>query len=434
MNIARGSGVHRAGLLRDRRGGIAVLTALSAPILAGFAALAIDVGRAYMVRTELQSTADAAALAAAAKLPNGSAALAEARAIVAQNLASSEHGDVLADGDLVIGTWEPGSRAFTPGGASPNAVQVTLRRSAANGNPLPTFFARLLGTEVFDLHARSIAGPVREPICLMAMHPTRKHTFLLTGPVRITAPDCNIFANSNHPDDVVDPKHQQAFVTARSVQAIGYGHHYLENVKPPLEYAPYPIPDPLGTMTLPPAGGCAANGLRLSGGNHTLSPGTYCGGLQITSGATVTLRAGEYHVRGGPLVVDRSSLEGKDVVFFLADRTAELDFTNATVRLSGRRAGPYAGIVIAAVREAMQHVFENSRLDLEGVVYLLRGDVTWIHAGTPPNDAEWTAMIVDGFTFEGSGELRINFRPYLSSVPYPDRLKVIPRRGFALLQ
>lgn len=421
-------------LARDRRGGIAVLAALSAPVLAGFAALAVDVGNAYMVRTELQSTADAAALAAAAKLPSTAAALAEARTIAAENLPAAKHGNVLADGDLLIGTWDPGNRTFSAGGSAPNAVRVTLRRSTANGNPLPTFFGRLLGNDVFDIAAQAVAGPSREPICLMAMHPTRKHTFFITGPVRITAPDCHIYANSNHPNDVVDPKDRHAYVTAKSIQAIGYGHHYLQNLTPPLEYAPYVIPDPLATLALPPAGGCAANGLRLSGGTHTLSPGTYCGGLQIKSGATVTLRAGEYHVRGGALVVDQATLQGEDVVIFLSDNRAELDFTRATVRLSGRRNGPYAGLVIASVRDAMDHVFENSRLELEGVVYLLRGDVTWINQGSPVNNARWTAMIVDGFTFDGSGELRINFQPHLSSVPYPNRLKVIPRNGFALLQ
>ncbi|MCX8101752.1 MAG: pilus assembly protein TadG-related protein [Geminicoccaceae bacterium] len=421
-------------LARDRRGGVAVLAALSAPILAGFAALAVDIGHAYMVRTELQSTADAAALAASAKLPNRTAALAEARTIAAENLPPAKHGNVLADRDLLIGTWDPERRSFTSGGSSPNAVRVTLRRSTANGNPLPSFFGRVLGTDFFDIEARAVAGPSREPLCLMAMHPTRKHTFYITGPVRITAPDCHIYANSNHPDDVVDPKDRNAFVTAKSIQAIGYGHHYLQNLTPPLEYAPYLIPDPLATLALPPAGGCSASGLRLSGGNHTLSPGTYCGGLQIKSGANVTLRPGQYHVRGGALVVDQATLRGEDVVIFLSDNRAELDFTRATVQLSGRRAGPYAGLVIASVRDAMDHVFENSRLELEGVVYLLRGDVTWINQGTPANNARWTAMIVDGFTFDGSGELRINFQPHLSTVPYPNRLKVIPRNGFALLQ
>jgi hypothetical protein len=421
-------------LAREERGGIAVLAALGAPVLAGFAALAVDAGHAYMVRTELQSAADAAALAASMRLPDAAAALAEARTIAAENLPPGKHGEVLKDADFLVGTWDSATRTFQAGGPSPNAVRVTLRRAAANGNPLPTFLGSVLGVDFFDLEAKATAGPAKEPACLMAMHPTRKHTVYLVGPVRVTAPDCHIYANSNHPDDVVDPKDPNAFVVAKSIQAIGYGHHYLQNLTPPLEYAPYVIPDPLASLSLPPAGGCTANRLRISGATTTLSPGTYCDGLEIVSGATVTLRPGEYHIKGDHLVVDRSTLRGDDVVIFLSDSSAQLDFTRATVQLSGRRSGPYAGMVLASVRDAMTHTFDRSRLELEGAVYLLGGRVNWTNEGTPVNDAKWTTMIVDGVTFDGSGEIRINFAPHTSDVPYPAALRVVPRNGFALLE
>ena len=51
-----------------QRGGIAVIVGLSAAVLAGFLGIALDVGRLYINRTELQSAADACALAAAAQL------------------------------------------------------------------------------------------------------------------------------------------------------------------------------------------------------------------------------------------------------------------------------------------------------------------------------------------------------------------------------
>lgn len=53
---------------RRPRGGIAVLAALVLPLLAGFAALAVDIGRIIVYRTELQSAMDACALAASAQL------------------------------------------------------------------------------------------------------------------------------------------------------------------------------------------------------------------------------------------------------------------------------------------------------------------------------------------------------------------------------
>ena len=67
LPIARSSRT-RAQAQRRQRGAVAVIVALSALVLLGFAGMAIDVGRLYINRTELQSAADACALAAAGEL------------------------------------------------------------------------------------------------------------------------------------------------------------------------------------------------------------------------------------------------------------------------------------------------------------------------------------------------------------------------------
>ena len=51
-----------------RRGAVAVQVAVSMTAIMGFAALTIDVGVIYNAKTDLQRTADAAALAASSKL------------------------------------------------------------------------------------------------------------------------------------------------------------------------------------------------------------------------------------------------------------------------------------------------------------------------------------------------------------------------------
>ncbi len=53
-------------LVRDVRGAVAVYVAIVSPALLGIGALSIDLGRLMTVNTELQSAADAAALAGAA--------------------------------------------------------------------------------------------------------------------------------------------------------------------------------------------------------------------------------------------------------------------------------------------------------------------------------------------------------------------------------
>ena len=156
----------------------------------------------------------------------------------------------------------------------------------------------LFGMEKLSVQVEAIAnrqGVNRVPICFMAMHPTRKHTLELKKSVSLYGPDCNIYGNSNHPYDVVDPHTPENFVVSASIQAIGYGHHYLENLTPPLVKAEELIPDPYATLTLP-KGACESDkqSVSISSGKTQLDPGIYCGGFEVSGGAEVTLNPGVY--------------------------------------------------------------------------------------------------------------------------------------------
>lgn len=146
------------GFLRDERGGVLPMVALSLIVLLGFAALAIDLGQQYALSAQLETTADAAALAAASRLPNQAKAVKAAAEYAELNMPEKRHGIVLNEDDIVFGTWT-GSR-FDPEGEVINAVQVTVRRSAANGNAAPTFFLHIFGHDHADLSAQAVAGVV----------------------------------------------------------------------------------------------------------------------------------------------------------------------------------------------------------------------------------------------------------------------------------
>src|SRR4051812_46869725 len=72
-------------VVRDRRGGVAVFTALMVPVLAGFAGIGTEIGLWMHARQTMQGAADTAALAGATAAAAGNAAnsAAEARAIAA---------------------------------------------------------------------------------------------------------------------------------------------------------------------------------------------------------------------------------------------------------------------------------------------------------------------------------------------------------------
>ena len=145
---------------RDEDGAVTLWMLVWMSLSLLFMGLAIDFGNGFRTRAMLQATADAASHAGiVTMIQDGSAPAIRTAAttIAAENMEINEHGRVVRDDDVVIGTRDDG---FTPGGAEPNAVQVTARREGANA--LATFFMRIAGIDVLDVSAVSIsiaAGP-----------------------------------------------------------------------------------------------------------------------------------------------------------------------------------------------------------------------------------------------------------------------------------
>jgi Flp pilus assembly protein TadG len=293
-----------------------------------------------------------------------------------------------------------------------------------------TTLLKLAGINKLDVGAVSAAtaAPVLERICVMAMHPTRKHTLELKGAVSIVAPDCILYGNSNNTDDVIDPHTVQNFVTARAVLTIGGGHHELQNVTPAPQFGSAQVADPLASMAIPAGGACQYNNTVISGGTTTLSEGVYCGGLTIKAGATVTLN-GTYTIRGGKLSIASSTVQGSDVTIVLADNTASLNWSDSTIMIAAKKSGPYKGLAIMGVRQDTNNFLVNSTIDVHGAVYMPNGAFDWTNTGTPPVTAKWTAWVVDGFSWDGSGTIRMNFDVANSDIPYPNGLIAVPFPG-----
>jgi len=137
-----------------RRGSIVVLGGALMSGLLVMVAFAVDVGYIVHVRTELQRTADAAAMAAVMYLPSQSDASTVAQSTAAQN--PSGVGVLVAPSDVEFGFWDRNTASFVVGG-SVNAVRVTARRTEATGNPVTLFFAKILGQTTTDVTANAIA-------------------------------------------------------------------------------------------------------------------------------------------------------------------------------------------------------------------------------------------------------------------------------------
>lgn len=140
-------------LARDRRGGVAVIAAVSGGLICAFAALAVDLGSLALHARKLQGAADLAAMAAAANLERAEPA---GRATAVANLGDSVESRIVRGRYVADASLRPAER-FTPGDADPDAVRVTLSDAA------PIYFGRLiLGRDTVRLTRSATAAAANQ--------------------------------------------------------------------------------------------------------------------------------------------------------------------------------------------------------------------------------------------------------------------------------
>jgi uncharacterized membrane protein len=147
----------------SQRGAVAVLIAIAMGALIMTAGLALDMGHAFLNKTRLQNTVDAAALAAAKALDDtGNTALATAEAMQAfGNNASAagnrELADAYASGGGSIQVTVEYSATLPP--FTPGAPEGPFVRVRATGVVMPAWLVRVGGIFQKTVAATAVAGP-----------------------------------------------------------------------------------------------------------------------------------------------------------------------------------------------------------------------------------------------------------------------------------
>jgi Flp pilus assembly protein TadG len=152
---------------RSRKGATLVMVAIMVTALVGFLGVTIDASRLYVMRAQLQTTADASAIAAVVEVKNKrpTNATALAQQYVPQNLVERTAATVNA-ADVEPGTWNFATNSFTPLASWTDpavaAVRVTARYPGAYT------FARVFGGTGQTVTARAVGaiGYVSTQDCL----------------------------------------------------------------------------------------------------------------------------------------------------------------------------------------------------------------------------------------------------------------------------
>jgi hypothetical protein len=135
-----------------QQGAVAIMFALTVFVLLGFMALSIDLGRTYVVRTELQNAADAAALAGAMELNQTAAGVTngvnKAIAIAAQNNFRFSTAVAITIDDISVGNCPDDGCMVAAASITSNTLAVgkTFLKVQIPSGALTTFFARMIPT------------------------------------------------------------------------------------------------------------------------------------------------------------------------------------------------------------------------------------------------------------------------------------------------
>jgi len=144
--------------------------------------------------------------------------------------------------------------------------------------------------------------------------------------------------------------------------------------------------------------------IRVEGG-VTLQPGTYCGGLKLTS-KNVRFEPGTYIMKDGPLFLEHlSKIQGEDVsvVFSGNEATFQMGF-GSLVNLKAPAKGDLAGLVLAqhletqlgkdaALPSGKSVIFNASNLELTGTAYLPHQKIIFHSSGVGDAQAPSTSFI-----------------------------------------
>jgi Flp pilus assembly protein TadG len=422
-----------AAFANDSRGAVYIWVAGGMFVFIGMAALAVDMSFAYVLRNNLQTAADSAALAAVSQLPDETAGRVEAKVYAANNMSTEIHGAILKDEDLKFGNWDSATRTITPGVNPVNAANVTLRRAEANANAAPAFFGQIFGSRGMDIVVSATATPGGPTPCLLSLDPDEPDAGKVNNGSVITE-NCSLHVNSS--DTGALDVASGGVVDAEEICVHG-GADVQGSTSVEPETGCNRIADPLAGMTPPLAGPCKS-GASYGTGKHTLSPGTFCGGIHISGDAQIELEPGTYIIQDGAfkLTGGDATVVGEGVTLYFTGSGAVLDVSGqGGADLSAPVSGDYAGILFYGDPNAPPNtkhgISGGGNMVYEGTMYFPTAELNITGNGTGSTEASYTMAIARLLKFSGNGSLQFNFSPD-GSVPLPAGLKA--RQSARLVQ
>lgn len=405
----------------DKRGGIAVLFGIVAPVLLLLLCGGTELADVMKARRELQWDVDTAALNGARELGTDQSS---ATATRAQNMAASLAAQSTPH-------WTVSTTAQIDATQGTVTVSQTATRSSYFGNLL------VPGGWHIGVSSTAIANQ-KLPLCVLALQNNGNVPAPPPGPAgaptpppppgpgpgatnlalhatsTVTATGCLVQSNSSIGAD------KGASMQAAAVRSVGAATGSI--IQAPITDAPA-IADPFASLNISVPSTCSDNGLNLNGGTQSLNPGVHCGNIHLQGDAVLTLNPGEHYFVNGQFNLDQTSqVTGSDVVLIFKGNWKIQCAGGAVISLEGRHSGPYAGFVLVTDRTlgGVLTISTNNARQLYGTIYLPNATLDVTGTGNQVADqSPWTVVVAMGLTTDGSAKLVINSNYAGASVPVP---------------
>lgn len=383
---------------RDVRGGLAVIFAISAPVLALVVSGAVEMAEVVRTKAHLQSIVDSSALAGAQQL------------LVDRSQATRERARVSADRQAIEAApkWVIDTKAQADLGTGSLTVDLGANRPSLFGNLLPP------GGFQIKLSATAVALGSR-PLCVLGASSSGADVLGLDKYANMSAANCLVQSNAG-----IQVK-DGARMSAGAIRSVGGASGAMS--PGPVTDAPT-VADPFASLSIVVPKNCKGEKLELDTGTTILNPGVHCDKLMLTGYARLFLNPGDhYFVNGGFDVQDDAQIVGDDVVMIFKNQYKMKFKDRATLSLAGRTSGQYAGFVLITDRsfKGSFSISSDRARKLLGTIYI--PNATFDVSGSSNRVADqspWTIVVADKLKVSDSANLVINSDYYVSSVPVPE--------------
>ena len=353
---------------RSTAANVAITFALASIPLVGAVGAGVDFANVYEGKSAMQGALDSAALA----LVKQGATMTNAQfQTAAQNWFNASFKETNLKNVVITASYDATNLTATVNGTADYSTSLVKIVGLST--------IHVSGTATAKMEGKKWA------ICVMITAPASNHTLKTDSGATIDFNNCMVQVDTQNWDAV--EARDTSYIHSTNGDNCFVGDIHYGDITPQKDATCTFFPDPFASYPMPAsAANCDFTNMQVKTDGVTLTPGTYCKGLQLQNISNVTFSPGIYIISGGKFQMQgqgNSSLNvtAHGVTFLLTGNSASLVFKNVNLDMTPTTgAGTFAGFLFfldqtpdsqGNQQYGSQSTFQNVTLNSNGIIYLV---------------------------------------------------------------